>query len=289
MKILIFYHRGDLDGISSGAILFNKYETYDLKLVGLEYGDEIDEITLSKNYDLVYVVDFTLYPIEKMLKLNSENKLIWIDHHKSSLEVLKKYPELNKSILGDNTESAAHLVWKYLYPDEEVPYSIKLISLYDTWQHNFNNDILNFYTGLEIDCKYNPESDVWKKLLKNKEKTDFEESIIKKGKSIRDYLKMKNLLYAKEHAFETEFEGLKAIVINIGLSGANIFDSIYNPEKHDLMITFSRRANKIWKFSLYSDKENIDCSAICKKYGGGGHKGAAGFSIKDTELPFKIY
>jgi nanoRNase/pAp phosphatase (c-di-AMP/oligoRNAs hydrolase) len=37
-----------------------------------------------------------------------------------------------------------------------------------------------------------------------------------------------------------------------------------------------------WIISLYS--RNIDVSEIAKKYGGGGHKGAAGFHCKD--LPF---
>ena len=35
----------------------------------------------------------------------------------------------------------------------------------------------------------------------------------------------------------------------------------------------------------YIPKKNIDCSEIAKKYGGGGHKQAAGFQCK--ELPFK--
>lgn len=38
-----------------------------------------------------------------------------------------------------------------------------------------------------------------------------------------------------------------------------------------------------WKFSLYSDKESIDCSAICTTYGGGGHKGAAGFTTLEIK------
>ena len=36
------------------------------------------------------------------------------------------------------------------------------------------------------------------------------------------------------------------------------------------------RPNK-WKVSLYSTKPEIDCGAIAKTYGGGGHVGAAGF------------
>ena len=57
-------------------------------------------------------------------------------------------------------------------------------------------------------------------------------------------------------------------------------------EPYDLMITFVRRKDKLWNVSLYSTKEDVDCGAICKSFGGGGHKGAAGFQVK--ELPFEI-
>ena len=35
--------------------------------------------------------------------------------------------------------------------------------------------------------------------------------------------------------------------------------------------------NGTWKYSMYS--KTVDVSNIAKKYGGGGHKGAAGFNM----------
>lgn len=40
-------------------------------------------------------------------------------------------------------------------------------------------------------------------------------------------------------------------------------------------------ANGMWNFSLYNDNEQVDCSIIAKQYGGGGHRGASGFRIKN--------
>ena len=34
-------------------------------------------------------------------------------------------------------------------------------------------------------------------------------------------------------------------------------------------------------YSIFSGNLEIDCSKIAESYGGGGHKGAAGFSSKD--------
>ena len=286
-NIVVFYHRGDLDGVSSGAIMSKMFKHQDLTLIGVEYGDTINEIKLTKDADLVYVVDFTFEPFDRMLRLNKEKNLIWIDHHKSSLEKVALYPEIKfKGVLGDNTKSAAYLTWEYFSGDTEVPYTIKQISLFDTWQHNGADDILNFYYGMEAKSKMNPNADMWKEMFTPRQTMELEVTIEKIGQSIRDYNIMKEAAYAFDHAFETEFEGYKAIAINIGFPGSMKFKSVYNPDKHDIMIGFSRQANHKWKFSIYSEKKYIDCSAICKKYGGGGHSLAAGFSI-DT-LPFNI-
>jgi len=56
-------------------------------------------------------------------------------------------------------------------------------------------------------------------------------------------------------------------------------------EPYDLMITFVRQKDKLWNVSLYSTKPDVDCGAIAKSFGGGGHLGAAGFQRK--ELPFE--
>lgn len=287
-KIVAFYHRGDLDGVSSGAIIDRMFKDQDLTLIGVEYGDKINETELTKDADIVYVVDYTFEPFDRMIKLHKSKNLIWIDHHKSSLQHTQLHPELKfKGVLGDNTKSAVELAWEYFYPGIKVPYAITQISLFDTWQHNYNPDILNFYTGVEAKCKMNPKSEIWNELFYTVTNIENIQNTIEIGQSIRDYYTMKDAAYAFDHAFETEFEGYKAIVINIGFPGSIKFKSVYNPEKHDIMIGFSRRANHYWKFSVYSDKNNVDCSAICKKYGGGGHKGAAGFEIHD-EIPFAI-
>ena len=47
--------------------------------------------------------------------------------------------------------------------------------------------------------------------------------------------------------------------------------------------------NKNWLYSIYSADPSFDCSKVAEHFGGGGHKGAAGFSsdellIKDGVL-----
>ena len=57
-------------------------------------------------------------------------------------------------------------------------------------------------------------------------------------------------------------------------------------KKHDIMLPFASHKNGKWKLSLYSTKKKINCGEIAKLFGGGGHKGAAGFISE--KLPFSI-
>jgi len=43
---------------------------------------------------------------------------------------------------------------------------------------------------------------------------------------------------------------------------------------------------KKWTISLYTTKDEIDCSVIAKSNGGGGHKKAAGFQVEDISKVF---
>ena len=40
-----------------------------------------------------------------------------------------------------------------------------------------------------------------------------------------------------------------------------------------------------YQYSIYSQDSSVECNKIAEQYGGGGHKGAAGFKM--AEMPFK--
>jgi len=79
---------------------------------------------------------------------------------------------------------------------------------------------------------------------------------------------------------------LRCICLNTPLYNSSSFDGVWDPEKYDVMVAFAMMASGKWKVSLYSTKDTVDCGAICKTFGGGGHKGAAGFTC-DT-LPWDM-
>ena len=73
--------------------------------------------------------------------------------------------------------------------------------------------------------------------------------------------------------------------MNTNMFSSESFKDIYTEEKYDLMIAFLFNG-KIWTISLYSTKIEIDCSVLAKSMGGGGHKGAAGFTTTNIKEVF---
>jgi len=127
--------------------------------------------------------------------------------------------------------------------------------------------------------------DFWKPVLSND--TETIENLKANGEKMRLVQEKIRSNFAKSNVFEIDFEGLKVIACNKRDKGSLLFESLENIEDYDIMMSFQYCGkSKLWEFSIYSTKPDVNCSEIAKKYGGGGHPGAAGFS--QVKLPFNI-
>lgn len=275
-----FYHSADLDGHCSGAIVLSKYPN--CEMIGINYGHDFLWEKIQPQ-EQVIMVDFCLQPFSDMLRLNKVSTLTWIDHHKTAIEEEYKH---NVQIVGSRCvdQSGCELTWKYFYPGVETPQSVYLLGRYDVWDLKADERILPFQWGLRR-CNTLPDNwFLWNGLLKK----DFDiSSIIQHGQTILDYVASTNEKFCKAYSFETTFEGYRAICCNRGFTNSQLFDSVWDESKYDLMLTFCRLPlpKKQWTVSIYTTKKDIDAGVIAKKYGGGGHPGAAGFQC--DELPFE--
>lgn len=77
-----FYHRSDLDGHCSGAIVKMRFP--ECEMIGVDYQDELPVFGYKYNEE-IYIVDFSFKP-EVMRELSERHILHWIDHHKSSID-----------------------------------------------------------------------------------------------------------------------------------------------------------------------------------------------------------
>ena len=180
----------------------------------------------------------------------------------------------------ENKHSAIYLTWRKFYPGKIIPTTVKYISLYDSWNHNNNENIVNFYVGLENvvgDPTNGYKNDLWRLLFHN----DFnrESNLIHEGEVIRKYIENQNKIFCNEGAIEIEILGHKGIALNTPYRGSHNLRSI-NKNKFDFSMVFVNLGD-IWRYSVYQENPNFDSSEIAKKIDGGGHTGAAGFQTKE--------
>lgn len=272
-----FYHT-DMDGKCAAAIVYRKYkgsgET--AEYIPINYNHDFPFADIGKN-ETVIIVDFSLQKpgeFERLLEI-TEN-IIWIDHHKTAIE---KHSHLVGKIKGIQRDGSAgcELTWEYFFPGEPMPKVVKLLGDYDTWTYKYGDETRYLQTGIHLE-ETNPESPNWDEWFKIE--SDILDNIIMNGNTCFRYQANKNAGMIKGWAFFTEFEGYKAVACNQGSTNSLLFDSV--EEDFDLMLPFCFDG-KQWTVSIYSTKD-IDCGTLAKKYGGGGHKKAAGFQCK--ELPF---
>lgn len=276
-RIAMVYHSVDFDGMGSAAI-FRKYSeenNIEADFIGFNYGDEIPD--LSK-YDKVIMSDISLpVYIMKELYIRLGSDFIFIDHHISAIKASVEHGYDLCEGIRDVNFSGCELTWKYFFPYCDIPKTIKLLGDYDVWRNNdlerWNKSIMPFQFGLRL---ISNDFNTFPKYIFDESCID---GIIEKGNIILEFQK-KFFESQCIKSFEAKIGDYNAICLNLHGIGSTSFDSVYNENKHDIMVAFQFDGKK-WYFSLYTTKDNVDCSVIAKSFGGGGHRKAAGMEVED--------
>lgn len=278
---ICFYHSADHDGHTSAAII--KKMIPDVKLYGINYDERFPWKDISKE-DTVYMVDFSLEPIDRMIHLQSICKeLIWIDHHISQIEEAEKN-NFNPNGLRVVGKSGCVLTWEYCFKDKSIPIGVHLLGRFDVWDHS-DARTLPFEYGMLLEDT-DPTNDLlWNKLFADDE--EFIKRILIRGQVIYDYQMMIDSRLAGSNTYEIVFKDLRCLMINSPRCSSLLFQSKYNPKKHDIMMAYSIKPDGV-SISFYSDKPEIDVSKLAKSFGGGGHAGAAGCFIKPITKFFNL-
>jgi len=304
----ILYHM-DPDGYASGAIVATTLIRHDIPEEMIEfhpinYGMELPEIDYDS--DLVYMVDFSLQPDSVMKEFCDKlgERLVWIDHHDTAIAVESEYGlqgvrglrAVTFRDLGqvddDRKVAGCELTWRYFF-EEKIPEFLELIGEWDTWRWKdmeFSHAPLMIFFLKSGDYSPKRNFNWWQTHINlalefpESAETLLHDDWLPKGSALKDYQKSqdKGLMFSK--AFECKFAGLSAIVVN-QIGNSEMFQELYDPKKHDLMVGFQLIKGRYWTVSLYSaTTDRIHCGELAKKLGnmgprpsGGGHAGAAGF------------
>lgn len=282
MSIKIFFHKEDLDGESSGA-LANYYYVNEKKqkpiLYPISYEDKFPWKDIRKT-DIVVMVDFAIQPNKEMKKLNEMTNLIWIDHHKTAIDTVNKITKING--IQNTNFAGCELTWKYFYKNIRMPKWVNYLGRYDIYDQSdmkkWNTEILPFQFGMKSYITNPTKKDcVFYTYLQSTPDIEVYEYIIRVGKRIRQYQINIDESYMGGLAYPVKFEEFNCIAANYH-GNSQSFQSVWDETKYDIMIMYIQTKNKGYTISLYSTKKDIDCGKIAKKYKGGGHSGAAGFS-----------
>jgi uncharacterized protein len=245
----------------------------------MDYNMELDLSSIQHGHHVV-IVDFSLKPdiMRQLRKIT--NGIVWIDHHVTA----KEYPY--QDLLGlrnfeDKAYSGCELTWMYYYPDSTMPKAIELIGDYDKWALKLP-DSTAFHEGMKLyqnDC----DGPIWTQLIKedNQQDLDQVEKIILDGKIAMLYRDNYCDDLCKAFGYETSIAGHEAYACNQFKFGSGGFGHKFH--QYPICIAYIHDGKK-FSVSLYS--ETVDVSEIAKTYGGGGHKGAAGFTC--MTLPFVL-
>lgn len=284
--MICIYHNKDLDGFCSGAIMRLKWP--DATFIGADYGDKLD---IPANED-VMMADFSL-PMSDMLELGRmSTSFVWVDHHKSAIDEFYRCEAGDRDYVItpvlDASISACEGVWRHLFGWQPFPSAVLLLGEYDTWR-GFGSDAWNditlpFQYGMRLRC--NSLDTFPERVLFADPLSKLIADTITTGQVCLDYQRQQDKFRCRR-AFVADLIGYKAICLNMPDVSSLTFESVYDPAIHDLMVGFTVGTSHCG-YSLRSDK--IDCSGIARAFGGGGHKGAAGFGIDGTDpmVVFKI-
>lgn len=292
-KITVIYHSADYDGVFCREIA--RIFLPGAELIGWDFKDGPMQFPEA---DEVYVLDL---PIKRLFTPDTlpiaYEDIIWIDHHKSSIE------EASANIFGYRIDgvAACRLTWQWFmlrdkhinqlpkkedYINRQVlePLAVRLAGEYDVWDLRGEGE-LEFQFGLDASIE-NERLD-WDYILTIGDTKRYIDDLLKEGGAAMACIAKRDADIVRERSFLAEFEGLVFLCLNTARCNSQTFKVRDVPKTgHEALMAFYWNGKR-WLISMYhaSHRKDLDLSKIAIKYGGGGHKGACGFSTL-LRLPF---
>lgn len=287
------------------------------------YGDTIKHPNWDNDEEikLVYIVDLSLNDVIYDLIqdcLDHSCKVVYIDHHKTTPEYMVAHPIAESDLFTyfhRTGVSACMLTWVYGCMNSEerkhpnsvefdfaegyshvkinnveyrIPMAIRFIDDNDVWRHGMKETRM-FREGFKMEeDKYPFNTKLWNQLLYQSEGNSLCMKYVNNGLIIDKYNKVTDKVVVDNVAFEYELDGIKLLCLNYYRGNSDVFDDKYH--EYPAVIKYTQVGLNKWKYTMYSTEhpvngvEPVDVSQIAKKYGGGGHEHAAGFS-----LPYNLF
>jgi len=285
----IITHENCADGVVSAMFLHEALPEAEIKFV--QYGNGQLEIKPVPN---MLFCDFSPHP-DKVQEFVDVGAIV-LDHHKTSKDVVAAFGE--DGVFGDEIKNpgvcgatlAFREVWSPIFSSRALFYTelatevAELTGIRDTWLNNNakwekacalaeivrpTTSVFSAESWLNLQNPFDVKNQQWWN-----ERIEIGQHLIRKtNQSV-----LKSL--SKAHRF-TSSKGTKVVLF----SGIKLSSDAAESDggAADLVVGFDyvgvENGSATLVFSTRS-KNDFDCSEFCKKFGGGGHTKAAGFSIQ---------
>jgi len=265
--MLCIYHANCNDGSGAALAVHRKYGDVGNFYKPCQYGDDFPSFP---NGEEIIIVDFS-FPRDVLLKAAEKAKsILIIDHHKTAEKQLASISKDADNITAvfDMGHSGAVLAWKYFHPTIPTPDLLLHIQDRDLWRFEMPcTKAIGF--GLQLYPKWKMWFDLNLTELSNE------------GDAIGRFLwrKRKRIIRDKPVLFRLTED----VVPVYNMPGFMISDTLSlaleeYPESRYAVAYFDIPGKRV--YSLRSRKgSDVDVSEIAIRFGGGGHKHAAGFSL----------
>lgn len=277
-KTYVLFHDQCDDGFTA-AWIARRHLPPDAEFIAVRYQEPLP--IDPKDCD-VYVLDFS-YPAEVVRRLIDEcNKLVILDHHKTAKEALEPFvTHGSKWWIEFNMEySGALMAWLYFRGTVMTPPPpstfVRYINDRDLWrkQMPYHEEITAFVKSFARTWEKWDELEL---LLSNP--VGFERALNDGRAILRARERMVEECLGR--SFEMEIAGHKIMCCPTPILQSEVAGKL--AEGRDFGAVFYLKDDQTAEFSLRSRGE-FDVGALAKKFGGGGHKQAAGFTVSIAQL-----
>ena len=299
INTVVYYHANCADGFMAAFCIWMKYSQFGeneisgMEFIPVNYGYKPDIDFLKDK--LVYVVDFSFEP-EVMKSIMEVANIVWLDHHKTSIEAWNAYKlslgvgwvgwNENNVIVHDTTKSGAMLAWEHIWGNTLPPNYIKWTDDRDRWVFQYPESRA-FHIGMQTHKPWDFYN-VYELLHLDGTATE----VAKKGLTIIDFIngQVEQAIKASVHKNLQLPDGttVPVVITNSPNNISEVGEAIYkqNPSAIAVMWFYSYKEEKII-CSLRSDP-SIDASVVATQFSGGGHPQACGFKISVEDF-FKVF
>jgi len=289
---ICIYHGSCDDGFGAAWAIWKRWGN-DVRYEPGVYGKPLPDVA-GKH---VLFVDFSAKRpvIDEMAQV--AKSIVIIDHHKTAEADLEPFkiglcgdakfvPENLDSMFRDMAEldrpavlawfdmeqSGAMMAWKFVYPDALIPKFIRFIEDRDLWRFTYGGEeTRQFSAALRT---YPMDFKTWDSLIIQ---TD---DLVEDGKAI---LRSHNANITKflADAYTDVIGGMTVPIVNVPYHYASDTAHALLQKYPEAPFTacWFRRGDGMIQYSLRSEDRRVDVSEVAKKFGGGGHRNAAGFQV----------